>query len=139
MGHETYERNDAITGSTNRAFGFVFTVVFAAIGAYPWLFGAAPRWWSFAVAALFLAASLLRPALLAPLNRLWTRFGALLHRIVSPIVLGFMFFAVITPMGWMRRLLVKDPLHLRFDRAGSSYWVARSPPGPPPDSLNNQF
>ena len=81
----------------------------------------------------------MRPALLAPLNRLWTRFGALLHRVVSPIVLGFMFFVVITPMGLVRRMLVKDPLRLRFDRQAGSYWVPRQPPGPPPQSLTNQF
>jgi hypothetical protein len=88
---------------------------------------------------MFLAAALLRPALLAPLNRLWTRFGLLLHRIVSPVVLGIMFFAVITPMAWIRRALGNDPLRLRFDREARTYWVDRQPPGPPPETLTNQF
>lgn len=139
MGHESYERPDAPAGGSDRAFGFVFAVVFVVIGVYPWVFGGGVRSWSIAVAALFLLASLVRPALLAPLNRLWTRFGALLHRVVSPIVLGFMFFVVITPMGLVRRVLVKDPLRLRFDRQSGSYWVPRQPPGPPPQSLTNQF
>jgi hypothetical protein len=139
MGHESYDRTDAPAGGSDRAFGFVFAIVFVVIGVYPWVFGGGVHGWSIAVAALFLLASLVRPALLAPLNRWWTRFGALLHRVVSPIVLGFMFFAVITPMGLVRRMLVKDPLRLRFDRQAASYWVPREPPGPPPQTLTNQF
>lgn len=139
MGHESYERTDALAGGSDRAFGIVFAIVFLVVGLYPWVFGGSVRLWSVAIAAIFFACSLARPALLAPLNRVWTRFGALLHRIVSPIVLGFMFFAVITPMGFARRLLVKDPLRLRFDRQAASYWVPRQPPGPPPESLTNQF
>jgi hypothetical protein len=81
----------------------------------------------------------LSPAALAPLNRVWTRFGLLLHRIVSPVVLGVMFFVVVTPMGLIMRALGKDPLRLRFDRDARSYWIDRRPPGPAPDTLNNQF
>jgi hypothetical protein len=95
--------------------------------------------WSVTVSAIFLAIALLRPVLLAPLNRLWTRFALLLHRIVSPVVLGIMFFAVITPMGWLQRAVGRDPLRLRFDREARSYWVNREPPGPPPETLDNQF
>jgi hypothetical protein len=139
MGHESYDHTTAPVGGSDRAFGLVFAIVFLAIGLYPWVFGGGLRGWSIAVSALLVVASLARPTLLAPLNRVWTRFGALLHRVVSPIVLGFMFFAVITPMGVVRRLLVKDPLRLRFDPQAGSYWVPREPPGPPPQSLTNQF
>jgi hypothetical protein len=139
MSHESYDRADAVTGGSDRAFGLVFAAVFLIVAFFPVAFGGSIRFWSVAVASVFLATALLRPAILAPLNRLWTRFGALLHRIVSPIVLGFMFFAVITPMGLLRRMLVKDPLHMRFDPQASSYWVERKPPGPPPESLINQF
>jgi hypothetical protein len=83
--------------------------------------------------------ALLWPAVLAPLNRIWTRFGLLLHRIVSPVVLGVMFFGVVTPMGLVMRALGKDPLRLRFDPAARTYWIERRPPGPAPDTLNNQF
>ncbi len=133
------DRDDAIGGSSDRAFGIVFAVVFLIIGVLPLAFGGPARIWSLAVGTAFLAIALLRPAILAPLNRLWTRFGLLLHKIVSPVVLGIMFFAVITPMGLLRRTLVKDPLHLRFDRQARSYWVDRRPPGPRPDTMNNQF
>lgn len=139
MGHESLERNEAVSGSSDRAFGIVFAVVFILIGIVPWMFGGVFRWWSVGVGALFLAVALLLPRVLAPLNRLWMRFGLLLHKIVSPVVLGIMFFAVITPMGLIRRALGNDPLRLRFDGQARSYWVDRKPPGPPPDSLDNQF
>ncbi len=139
MGHESFDREDAKVGSTDRSFGLVFSAVFLLLGAWPWVFGGQIRVWSLIAAAAFFATAMVRPALLAPLNRLWTQFGLLLHRIVSPVVLGIMFFAVITPMGLVRRMLHADPLHLRFDRQAPSYWVERTPPGPAPDSLTNQF
>jgi len=139
MSHESLERVESAVGSSDRSFGIVFTVVFLIIGLLPLFFGGPLRLWSVAVAAIFGLVALLRPALLAPLNRLWTKFGLLLHKIVSPLVLGIMFFIVITPMGLVMRAWGKDPLRLRFDRQARSYWVERTPPGPPPDSLNNQF
>ena len=81
----------------------------------------------------------LAPKLLVPFNRLWARFGLLLHRITSPLVLGIMFFVVITPMGWIMRALGKDLLRLKIDPAATSYWIARTPPGPTPESLKEQF
>ena len=65
--------------------------------------------------------------------------GLVLHKIVSPIALGILFFLVVTPTGLLMRLLGKDPLRLRFDRSADSYWIARTPPGPDADSLKNQF
>jgi hypothetical protein len=76
---------------------------------------------------------------LSPLNRLWLRFGLLLHKIVSPLVLGIMFFLVITPIGLLMRAVGKDLLRLKFDKRSSSYWIERLPPGPPPESLKDQF
>jgi len=139
MSHESFDREEVITGSTDRAFGIVFAVVFFAIGLVPAIFGGHLRVWSVAVGVAFLAVALLRPTLLAPLNALWLRFGLLLHRVVSPIVLGIMFFGVITPMGLARRLLNRDPLRLRFDAKAPTYWTERTPPGPHPQSLDHQF
>ncbi len=79
------------------------------------------------------------PKLLAPLNHLWFKFGLLLHKIVNPVVLAIMFFLVITPIGLLMRALGKDPLRLRLDKAATSYWIDRTPPGPSPDTLGDQF
>ena len=139
MGHESYERPEDVRGSSDRSFGMVFAVVFALIGLLPLAFGGALRLWALLVAAAFLGIALAVPSLLAPLNRLWLRFGLLLHRIVSPLILGIMFFLVVTPMGLLMRALGKDPLRLRFDRHAASYWIDRVPPGPEPESLKDQF
>ena len=139
MGHESYERREEIKGSSERSFGIVFAVVFAVIGLLPLLFGGQARLWSLAVGAVFLLCAFVLPRLLAPLNRLWLRFGLLLHRIVSPIVLGIMFFGVVTPTGLLMRLLGKDPLRLKFERGAASYWIDRVPPGPAPEGMKDQF
>jgi hypothetical protein len=139
MGHESFNRNERIEGPSNRAFGLVFMAVFALIGALPLAWGGRVRPWSLTVAGGFLIVALTLPAVLSPLNRLWLRFGLLLHRIVNPIILGIMFFLVITPMGVLMRLFGKDLLKLRRDPTVASYWVGRTPPGPTPTSLNHQF
>jgi hypothetical protein len=139
MGHESFDREEPVSSSSNRAFGFVFAAVFTIIALWPWFFGSQVRVWSVTVGAVFLVVAWLWPAVLGPLNRVWARFGLLLHRIVSPVILGVMFFVVVTPMGLVMRALGKDPLRLRFDREARSYWIDRQPPGPAPDTLNNQF
>lgn len=123
---------------SNRSFGLVFCGFFGLVALFPLVSGGSVRAWSLVVSALFGIAAVTAPSVLAPLNRLWMRFGALLHRIVSPIVLTFLFFVVITPWGFAMRLLGKDLLKLHFEPV-DTYWIDRDPPGPRPESLNNQF
>lgn len=139
MSHESLQRDEKIEGSSNRALGLTFGVVFLIVGLYPWLFGDAVRAWSIALSVAFVLTAFVVPRLLGPLNMLWTRFGLLLHRIVSPIVLGIMFFVVVTPIGLLMRSLGKDLLRLRMEREAPTYWLERKPPGPKPDTLSNQF
>jgi len=139
MGHESFERSAEVHGSSDRSFGVVFAVVFLVIGLLPLAFGSDIRIWALLVGAAFLLTALTIPRSLAPLNRLWFRFGLLLHGIVSPIVLGIMFYGVITPMGAIMRAFGKDLLRLKFDKSSQSYWVDRVPPGPPPESIKDQF
>jgi hypothetical protein len=139
VGHESFERREETLGSSDRAFGIVFAAVFLFVGLLPLAFKGAPRLWSLIIGGGFLLVALTAPSLLAPLNRLWTRFGLLLHKIVSPLVLGIMFFLVITPIGVVMRAFGKDPLRLKFDKGSASYWIARDPPGPTADSLKDQF
>jgi hypothetical protein len=126
-------------GSSNLTFGLVFAVFFLIVGLLPLLHGHSMRIWALPVAAGFLVTALIMPSVLAPLNRLWTRFGQLLHRIVSPIALGILFFGVVTPTGLLMRLFGKDSLRLRLDKNAASYWIVRTPPGPEPESQTNQF
>jgi Saxitoxin biosynthesis operon protein SxtJ len=139
MGHESYHRTEEVAGSSNRSFGLVFSVVFAIIALLPLFHGGAIRLWSLGVAAAFAVLAFAAPQVLAPLNRLWFKLGLLLHTIVNPIVLGIMFYVVVTPTGLIMRLLGKDLLRLKRDPAAASYWIERTPPGPKPESLGDQF
>ena len=136
--HEDYDRHD-VKGGSDRSFGLVFAVVFLAIGLSPLLAAGGIRIWPLVIAAVLGVVALAYPRLLRPANALWLKFGLLLSRIVNPIVLGLLFFVVITPAGLIMRLLGKDPLRLRIDRTAPSYWIERQPPGPPPESMRNQF
>jgi hypothetical protein len=126
-------------GSSNRAFGLVFTGFFVLVALAPLVRGAPVRTWALMLAAAFLVAALAFPRALAPLNRAWTLLGDLLHRVTTPIALAVLFFGVVTPTAFLMRLLGKDPLRLRRAPAEMSYWIERVPPGPEPDSLRNQF
>ena len=137
--HEDLSRSHDVKGSSDRSFGFVFAAVFSVLGLWPLVASREPRLWALGVAGAFLAVALVRPALLAVPNRLWMRFGVLLNRIVSPVVLAIVFYLVVTPMGLAMRLAGKDPLRLKARAPGASYWIPREPPGPSPDSLPNQF
>lgn len=140
MGHERYDRQEDVQGgSSNRSFGVVFAAFFAIIGLLPLVSGGRVHLWALALGGIFLFFGLVFPSALAPLNRLWAKFGLLLHKIVSPIMLGIIFYLVITPIGLLLRLFGKDPLRLKFDRAAKSYWIPRDPPGPAPESFKDQF
>jgi hypothetical protein len=139
MSHESFGRDDDVRASSNRSFGVVFAVVFTIVGLLPLLSGGAVRVWALVVAAAFAVFALAFPAALAPLNRIWLKFGLLLHRVVNPIMLGIMFYGVITPTGLIMRAFGKDPLRLRFEKDADTYWIVRTPPGPAPDSLRDQF
>jgi hypothetical protein len=137
--HEDFAREEDVKTSSERVFGFVFAAVFLIIGLLPLLHGNMVRLWSLGVAAVFLALALAVPKTLAPLNRLWMKFGMLLHAVVNPVVMAFLFFSTVTPIALILRALGKDPLHLKFDPAAKTYWIDRTPPGPAPDTMPRQF
>jgi len=139
LGHESYERREEIHASSNRAFGLVFAAAFAVIGLLPVLFSHGALLWALVVSLVFLVSALVIPSVLAPLNRLWLTIGLLLHRLVSPVVLGIIFFGVVTPTGLLMRALGKDPLRLKLEPRATTYWIDRQPPGPAPESLRDQF
>ena len=129
--------DEEVVGPSNRSFGVVFTVIFSLVGLLPLWRGAAPRWWAVGVALVFGLLALLWPRGLAPANRVWLRIGLLLHRIVNPVVMGVVFYLVVTPFGYMMRRRGKGFSELlRVDKGASTYWIAREHGSSP---MNQQF
>jgi predicted membrane metal-binding protein len=125
--------------SSDRGFGLVFAAVFSIIAGWPLVHGELPRWWALPVAVAFALVALIRPQLLHPLNRIWLALGRLLHRIMSPLVMGAVFFAAVTPTAWIMRLRGKDVLSLKRRPELKSYWIRRQPTRPEAETMKNQF
>ena|SRR5579872_648753 len=137
--HEQFEREESRAGGSDRTFGLVFAVACAVLCALNYWRGHSAWLWWLVAAAVFLIAALAVPRILHPLNRLWSRFGLLLQRIVQPVVMALLFFTTVVPMGLLFRAMGKDFLRRRYDPSAASYWIAREPPGPAADSFKNQF
>jgi len=138
--HELLVREDISKTSSNRSFGLVFAGVFLLLALSSYYFGRHERWpfW-FGLSIVFAIVAYVAPKILGPLNRWWTKFGLLLHAIVSPIILGFIFFGCIVPIGFLMRQFGNDPLRRRFQPGAKSYWLLREPPGPTPESFKRQY
>ena len=126
---------DDIKVGSNRSFGIVFFVVFLLVSLYPLINGDNVRFWSLAISGIFLILGILNSNLLSPLNKIWFKFGILLGRIISPIVMGIIFFLVVTPIAFIMRLLGKDLLNLKYND-NQSYWIEKSGPK---SKMKNQF
>ena len=124
----------------NRTFGLVFTGIFFLLAAYNWSKDSAPIYsLTFGgLAIVFLLTTVIAPKILAPLNKAWYQLGLLLGRVVSPLVLGVLFFIVITPVALFMRLIGRDALRIKKQHV-NSYWILRNPPGPNPESFKDQF
>ena len=120
---------------SNKSFGIVFFIVFIIISIYPMLKGDSLRMWSLGVSIIFLVLGLLNSKILTPLNKLWFKFGIFLGKIISPFIMGIIFFFVVTPIGYLMRLFKKDVLSLKFND-NKSYWVEKSGPK---SKMKNQF
>ena len=126
---------DEIKIGSNRSFGIVFFIVFLIIAIYPFLNQGELRLWSLIISITFLILGLLNSKLLSPLNKIWFKFGIFLGKIVSPLVMGLIFFFVVTPIGILMRILNKDLLNLKFNRK-STYWIEKNDPK---SKMKNQF
>ena len=111
--------------SSNRSFGIVFFFVFMIITLLPLLSNDSARVWSAIIAFFFLFLGLIKSKVLTPLNKIWFKFGILLGNIISPIVMGIVFFFVITPIALSLRLFGKDLLNTKYDKKKQSYWIKR--------------
>ena len=137
--HENFSRDQHARTSSNRAFGYVFTVAFLIIAVRPLVFGGTPHWKLLMASAFVLAVTVAAPTLLTLPNRLWQRLGLLLNRVTSPVVLAILFYVVVTPMGLLMRAFGQDSLRRRRSDVADSYWIRREPPGPKPEGMSHQF
>ncbi len=122
--------------SSNKSFGIVFFIVFLIIGLYPLINQDGIRIWAIIVSLIFLVLGLINSNSLTPLNKLWIKFGILLGNIISPLVLGIIFFLVVLPTGLLMRILKKNFLGLKFDKNLKSYWINKEKNL---SSMKNQF
>ena len=114
-----------IKRSSNKSFGIVFCIVFLLIGIWPILNNESHRFWALVISLVFLILGLTNSKLLTPFNILWFKLGILLGKIVSPVVMGIIFFFVVTPTAILMRLFKKDLLNLKFNK-NYSYWIEKN-------------
>ena len=126
---------DDIKKSSNRGFGIVFFIVFLLVAFYPLINSGEIRIWSLTISMIFLILSLLNSKTLTPLNNIWFKFGIFLGKIISPLIMGVIFFFVVTPIGLIMRLLRKDLLNLKYNK-DKSYWIKNNGPK---SKMKNQF
>ncbi|MDA9813673.1 SxtJ family membrane protein [Pelagibacteraceae bacterium] len=126
---------DDLKISSNRSFGIVFFIVFILIAFYPLINQEEIRIWSVLISLLFLILGIINSKILTPLNKVWFKFGIFLGKIISPIVMGLIFFLVVTPIAFLMRILKKDLLNLKFSK-NNSYWIEKTDPK---STMKNQF
>ncbi len=138
-GHEPITHEHAVEPGSDRSFGFIVGGILAAIGGYQLFKASTLAPWFLTPGLLLVAFALVRPSALHPLNVAWTRLGLLLGRVVTPIVMLLVFVVAVLPTGLVVRAMGKDLLLLKRAPTKPSYWIRRDPPGPPPESLKDQF
>tara|TARA_B100000315_G_scaffold193836_1_gene184387 strand:- start:27 stop:422 length:396 start_codon:yes stop_codon:yes gene_type:complete len=114
--------------SSNRSFGLVFFIVFIIIALWPLTSEGSIRIWSIIVSLIFLILGLINSKLLTPLNQLWFKFGITLGAIVAPVVMGIVFFLVVTPTSLILKIMGKDLLNKKYDKKKKTYWIKRNTP-----------
>jgi hypothetical protein len=137
--HEDLARHGDEPRASERNLGVTFAVVLALVAALKFYRGDAAAVYWLAAGAVFLACAFLWTAPLRPLNAVWHRLGLILFAVVSPIVMGVVFYTTVAPIGLLMRRFGKDPLRLKFDPGARSYWIERDPPGPAGAQMKNQF
>ena len=120
--------SDKIKISSNRSFGLLFFVIFLIVSLWPLTHEGSIRIWSVIISVVFLILGLLNSKFLTPLNLLWFKFGIILGAIVSPIVMGIVFFLVVTPIGLVLSIMGKDVLNKKYNKKKETYWVKRETP-----------
>ena len=123
----------------NRVFGLIFSGIFCVIALLPILFGGGYRPWALVIAIAWAVPAIIFPAVLAPLNRLWAKFGQVMHKIINPVLMGLIFFLTVVPTGLIMKLLRKDPMRRKYDVNATTYWVERKETRLSKESFDEQF
>ena len=128
-------KNSDLKIGSNKSFGIVFFIVFLIVGLYPLVNNEELRILSLIISLFFLILGSINSKILTPLNKIWFKFGILLGRIVSPVIMGVIFFFVVTPIALIMRIIGKDLLNLKFNK-DKSYWIEKTGPK---SKMKNQF
>ena len=128
-------KNTEIRISSNKSFGVVFFIVFLIVSIYPLINNGELRIWSLITAIIFLILGLINSKVLTPFNKIWFKFGLLLGKVISPLIMGIIFFIVVTPTALIMRIIGKDLLNLKFNNK-KSYWIEKTGPK---SKMKNQF
>ena len=133
---DTKNSNHDVSISSDRSFGIVFFIVFLLIALYPITYSGDIRIWSLIISFIFIILGLLNSIILTPLNNLWFKFGVILGKMISPIIMGIIFFLVVTPIGLIMKVFGKDLLRLKFNKKNNTYWIEKNGPK---SKMKNQF
>tara|TARA_Y100000590_G_scaffold213372_1_gene241768 strand:+ start:31788 stop:32177 length:390 start_codon:yes stop_codon:yes gene_type:complete len=128
-------KHSEIKIGSEKSFGIIFSLFFLIIAFYPLMKGGDIRIWSLITSLVFLTLGLANSKILIPLNKLWFKFGLFLGKIITPLIMGFIFFLVVTPIGLLMKLLKKDLLNLKYNN-DKSYWIKKDGPK---SKMKNQF
>ena len=126
---------DEIKIGSNKSFGIVFFIVFFIIALFPLINKGEIKIWSLIISIIFLILGLKNSKILSPLNKIWFKFGIFLGKIISPLIMGIIFFLVVTPIGILMRIFKKDLLNLKLNNH-KSYWIEKDEPK---SKMKNQF
>lgn len=137
--HENFAGHSETKTGSNRSFGLVMAIFFVLVGVVPLLRGGSLRPSALGVAAALTAVTWLAPQWLTPFNKIWTKLGLLLGKMVNPIVLTLLYWIAFTPMAFLLRMLGKDPLRLKWSVRDQTYWIKRELRGITPESMRREF
>lgn len=137
--HEDFSRAEIHEGPSSRSFGVTVGIFFVLLALAPLRHAQPPRWWAAVAAVVLLLAAVVFPAILRVPNRLWMNLARLISKVTNPIITTLLFYLLFTPAAILCRWMGKDLLRLKLDGTLDTYWIARQPAGPPPETMRNQF
>ena len=137
--HESTNHSEVIEPGSDRSFGLVVGGILSVIGIYQFFAGSGLSVWILGLGMTLVLVGVIAPRMLHPLNIAWTHLGILLGKVATPVVMFLVYVISVVPTGLILRLMRKDLLRLKPASGDASYWIVRTPPGPPPESLKDQF